>query len=64
MARPKKKASRQYKTVGIYASIEWTEWLEKMAQHYRTTVAGLVDRALSEWAQTNGYPERPPLRVR
>ena len=46
--------------IGVRASTEWREWLERLAKHYRTTVAGVVDRALAEWTEAEGYPERPP----
>jgi hypothetical protein len=39
------------------------EGLEGVAKHYRTTVAGVIDRTLSEWTEANGYPTRPPERL-
>ena len=73
MGRPKRKAKGQpeakgaadagFKTVGVRTSPEWAEWLDGVARHYRTTVAGVIDRALSEWTEANGYPTRPPERL-
>lgn len=66
MARPKKRAEKKapvgHRTIGVRASAEWSEWLEKLAAHFRTTNAGIIDRALAEWAESNGFPEKPPER--
>lgn len=51
------------KTVGIRVSAEYAEWLDRLAKHYRTTVAGVIDRALAEWTEAEGYSERPPYRT-
>lgn len=66
MGRPKRKAPKadaSPKTIGIRATPEWAEWLENVARHYRTTVAGVIDRALTEWTSANGYPDAPPERT-
>jgi hypothetical protein len=71
MARPKKPRDQKtrgnppegYRTIGVRASNEWAKWCEGAARHFRTrTVAGLIDRALAEWAEAKGYPA-PPERV-
>jgi hypothetical protein len=59
----KKKPDAGPKTIGVRATAEYAEWLERLAKHYRTTVAGVIDRALAEWTETEGYPERPPERT-
>jgi hypothetical protein len=51
------------KTIGIRVSSGYAEWLEQLARHYRTTIAGVIDRALAEWTETQGYPVRPPVRT-
>jgi hypothetical protein len=51
------------RTIGIRSSAEWADWLDELARHYRTTVAGVIDRALTEWTESEGYPKRPPERT-
>jgi hypothetical protein len=51
------------RTVAIRATNEWVAWLEKLAKHYRTTTTGVIDRALTEWAASQGYAEPPPERI-
>lgn len=60
---PKKQPDPGPKTIGVRATAEYAEWLERLAKHYRTTVAGVIDRALAEWTEAAGYPERPPERT-
>jgi hypothetical protein len=62
--KPKSKAESKptVKTVGIRTSAEWAEWVERLAKHYRTTVSGVIDRALAEWTAAEGYEEKPPER--
>jgi hypothetical protein len=59
----KGKAQPPVKTIGIRSTPEWAEWLERLARHYRTTVAGVIDRALTEWTEAEGYEEKPPQRI-
>lgn len=67
MARPKKKAtaraSKPLKTIGFKATAQWAEWLDKAARHFRTTNAGLIDRALAEWTAERGFGDPPPERI-
>jgi hypothetical protein len=67
MAKAKRKAQSKRPTstgaIGIKATREWIEWLEELAKHYRTTVSGVVDRALTEWTEAEEYPKRPPSRT-
>lgn len=49
--------------IGIKATPEWSEWLARAAKHFRTTSAGLIDRALAEWTAAQGFKEAPPERV-
>lgn len=66
VGRPRKGArltkSTEPRTIGVRASAKWADWLEKMAKKYRTTSAGLIDRALAEWAVSKG-DDPPPERV-
>jgi hypothetical protein len=61
-SRPGDKKAAAPKIIGIRSSPEWADWLERLAEHYRTTVAGVIDRALAEWTEAQGYEERPPRR--
>jgi hypothetical protein len=67
VGRPKKRpiesADPQPKTIGYRVSGEYGAWLDRLAKRYRTTLAGLLDRALAEWAESQGYEERPPERM-
>jgi hypothetical protein len=67
MGRPKRKLTGKsepnFKTIGVRTSQEWADWLDGLARHYRTTVAGVIDRALAEWSEAEGYPVRPPERI-
>jgi hypothetical protein len=56
------KTSARKSITTLKGSPEWAEWLEGLAVHFRTTVIGVIDRALAEWAETNGYPVKPPRR--
>lgn len=66
LGRPKKLKPEQVKdlrVIGIRATGEWATWLEGLATEYRTTIAGVVDRALTEWAESQGYEPKPPKRT-
>lgn len=66
VGRPKKTARKgapDPKTIGLRVSGEYAQWLENLARRHRTTVAGLIDRAVAEWAQAQGYEEPAPERM-
>jgi hypothetical protein len=42
---------------------EYAEWMERLAAFDRSTVAGMMDRALARYAQEIGFNERPPQRT-
>lgn len=64
VGRPKKAASKSKpKTIGLRVSGEYGDWLDRLARRYRTTVAGVIDRAVVEWAASQGYEETPPERM-
>ena len=46
----------------LKGSVEWASWLERLADHDRNTVVGLIDRALAEYAVNHGFKEEPPKR--
>ena len=66
MGRPKKgdasNPAPEQKSIGMRVTLEYAAWLEGLAAHYRTNVAGIIDRALAEWSETEGYETRPPRR--
>lgn len=60
---PKGKTEPDGKSVGFRVSSEYAVWLEGLAERYRTTVAGVIDRALAEWSKSEEYEIKPPKRV-
>lgn len=38
-------------------------WLDRLARKHRTTIAGVMDRAIAEWAASQGFEEPPPERM-
>lgn len=66
VGRPKKQAGKSDlspKTIGYRVSGEYGEWLDKLARRYRTTVSGIMDRAIAEWAASENFEEPPPERM-
>lgn len=60
--KPESKRPERKSITTLKGSPEWAEWLEGLAVHYRTTVVGVIDRALAEFAEHNDYPTKPPRR--
>jgi hypothetical protein len=59
----KKPANGERKSITtLKGSHEWAAWLERLADHDRNTLAGLIDRALVEYAQNHGFKEEAPKR--
>ena len=50
------------RSYGLQACPEYAAWLESFARSNRTTISGLVDQALAEYAQRKGFTN-PPDRV-
>lgn len=64
MARPKPKAEPlKPKTIGVRATGEWAEWIERGAKHCRTDVAKLIDAAVVDYLRERGFVEPPPERI-
>jgi hypothetical protein len=67
LGRPRKQplgaGQAKPKTIGFRVSGEYGAWLDQLAERYRTTVAGLLDRAVAEWAESQGYDQPPPKRM-
>jgi hypothetical protein len=61
--RPKKAAPKLLKTVGVRATIDWADWLERASRHCRTDVAKLIDAAVADYVKTRGFDETPPERI-
>ena len=51
------------KTIGFRVSGEYGDWLERLARRHRTTVAGILDRAVAEWAESQGFEDPAPQRM-
>jgi hypothetical protein len=41
---------------------EYADWLAALASFDRSTVAGLIDRALAHYGKAIGFERRPPER--
>jgi predicted transcriptional regulator len=48
--------------VTLRGSPEWKTWLEKLARHSRLDVAKVIDRALIDFAEKEGFDEEAPER--
>ncbi len=66
MGRPKKQRGGEGelppKTIGFRVSGAYGAWIERLARKHRTTIAGLIDRAVAEWAAAQNHDEPPPDR--
>jgi hypothetical protein len=56
------KAKPQAKTIAFKVSDPYAEWVEKVAARNRSTVAGLIDQALAQYAASIGVKEEAPAR--
>lgn len=67
MAKPKRKAKlaakQETKTIGLRATLEWAEWIERGAKFCRTDVAKLIDNAVVDYLKGRGFPEEAPERM-
>jgi hypothetical protein len=50
------------RTIAFRSSGRYAEWVERLAAHNRSTVAGLMDQALAKFAREIGFTEAPPER--
>jgi hypothetical protein len=66
MARPKAKgydpADRPPIAVTLRGRPEWKEWVERLAKADRSSVAGMIDRAMTFYAKSIGFTEKAPER--
>ena len=51
---------RPYKAIAFRVYQAYAEWLEDCAARDRSTVAALLDRAVTAYAKDQGWPEPPP----
>lgn len=58
-----KPAEPKPRTVGVRASGEWADWLERAARHCRTDIAKLIDSSVVEYVKVRGFTEAPPERI-
>jgi hypothetical protein len=67
LGRPKRQAKGSEppkpKTIGVRATGEWADWIERAARHCRTDVAKLIDAAVAEYVKVRGFDEPPPERI-
>lgn len=68
VGRPKQAAARKNepskpKTIGVRATGEWAEWIERAARHCRTDIAKLIDAAVVDYVRARGFDEAPPERI-
>jgi hypothetical protein len=57
-ARPEAQKPRET-ILSLKGSHEWSTWLDELSKKFRTTKAGMIDRALAEFAERNGFHEPP-----
>ncbi len=65
MVRPKKapaEAKPEAKSIAFRTSAEYAVWVDKLASHNRSTVAGLLDQALVKFAREIGFTDPAPER--
>lgn len=65
LGRPKKHKPGEEprrRKVGIMATTEWADWLERAADHCRLDVSKLIDMAVWKYVKEEGFEEPPPRR--
>ncbi len=61
-AAARQEAGRKAIAVVVKGGPEWKAWLEGLADHCRTDVAKVIDKALTEYAKSEGYDQEAPRR--
>lgn len=61
-AAVKPQADRKAIAVVIKGGPDWKAWLEGLADYCRTDVAKVIDKALIQYAKTEGYGHEAPRR--
>jgi hypothetical protein len=61
--RPALGAEQQKGSVfSIRGSLEWRDWVNRLAVHKRLKVADVIDQALIRYAEEEGFDEKAPMR--
>lgn len=62
--RPKNvgESKRKDMVLALKGSPEWKDWVDALAEHCRTDLSKLVDRALVDLAKSEGFDPKPPQR--
>jgi hypothetical protein len=58
----KPQSERKAIAVVIKGGPDWKAWLEGLADYCRTDVAKVIDKALTEYAKSEGYNQEAPRR--
>ena len=61
-AAVKPPAERKAIAVVIKGGPDWKAWLESLADHCRSDVAKVIDKALIGYAKSEGYHQQEPRR--
>jgi hypothetical protein len=48
--------------MSIRGAPEWKAWLDRLAEHDRSTSVQVIDKALADYARKVKFPEAPPKR--
>jgi hypothetical protein len=62
LAASKPQSERKAIAVVIKGGPDWKAWLEGLADYCRTDVAKVIDKALTEYAKSEGYGQEAPRR--
>ena len=61
-AAVKPQTERKAIAVVIKGGPDWKSWLDGLANHCRTDVAKVIDKALIQYAKSEGYDQEAPRR--
>jgi len=61
-AEKARKPDRPAIAVTLRGGPDWKEWLEGFADHCRSDVSKVIDKALIQYAKSEGYNKEAPRR--
>ena len=61
-ASPPPDSGARVTTVAVRATVAWKEWVDRLADFKRLTVADVIDQALVKYARDDGFAEVAPKR--
>jgi hypothetical protein len=61
-SEPPKVKERSPNGLVIRCSPEWRDWLKRLAEHDRTSMAEVLDRGAMDYARKVGFKEGAPRR--